>query len=134
MRERHGGLLSLLEKHPAIFHVQRIPKSDQVSLRVAHIMRAPAPASSSAALSGGATAPWSSSHSDQSSDGVGESLPRGPDGKPCPLLPLLTSELWVPTQAWPTDLPKDWPYVQVRGAAVPFCASLCPPRSSVLAF
>ena len=32
IRENHGGLLTLLEKHPALFHVDRIPKNDTVML------------------------------------------------------------------------------------------------------
>ncbi len=31
-REYHGGLLSLLEKHPMLFYVERIPKNDAVTL------------------------------------------------------------------------------------------------------
>jgi hypothetical protein len=31
-REYHGGLLSLLEKHPTLFCVERIPKNDAVTL------------------------------------------------------------------------------------------------------
>jgi hypothetical protein len=31
-REFHGGLLSLLEKHPACFSVERVPKNDAVTL------------------------------------------------------------------------------------------------------
>ena len=31
-RECHGGLLALLEKHPTLFAVERIPKNDAVTL------------------------------------------------------------------------------------------------------
>ena len=37
VRERFGGLLSLLELYPLIFSVERVPKCDKVSLTVAAI-------------------------------------------------------------------------------------------------
>lgn len=33
IRESHGGLLALLEKHTAMFRVDRIPKNDSVTLQ-----------------------------------------------------------------------------------------------------
>uniref|UniRef100_A0A7S2D0S3 Uncharacterized protein n=1 Tax=Octactis speculum TaxID=3111310 RepID=A0A7S2D0S3_9STRA len=158
VRELHGGLLTLLEKYPSDFEVQRIPKSDCVRLvtkEPVHLYpcadeegrttqpppHAAAAATTTAAattsarppthgppsLNTSTTRPHASSLADEPLATLGQ-LSRlslettdvrgtldGPhtESSGCPILELLTSETFVPTQKWCRDPRYDGPYVKL---------------------
>jgi hypothetical protein len=90
VRCRCGGLLTLLDRHPHLFHVERVPKSDVVAL-------IGGPHSHPSAVLGPVGHVGSAAAGSQEELGV---------------LGLLTTERCVPTQAWPAGQ-KDWPYVRI---------------------
>mmetsp|Transcript_13820 Transcript_13820/g.40467 ORF Transcript_13820/g.40467 Transcript_13820/m.40467 type:complete len:656 (-) Transcript_13820:339-2306(-) len=169
VREKCGGLLSLLEKHTEFFKVQRIPKSDTVTLVKQHQSSPPRPVTTTASSSpppissaplmswasrsaahtaltphdassvvGGAAAQisstsppagkdslffhppggvaassWSTGSESSANSQGDEAGETGANVDSDPALAILTSELCVPTRAWPMDSRRDWPFVQL---------------------
>jgi hypothetical protein len=113
VRERCGGLLTVLEKYPATFLVRRIPKSDTVSLIGAAELRVP-PLQQSPGLEYGLMPTSVSANSLASSDPSEDALMvQGPELDLDPTLTMLTSEFCVPTQIWHVDQFNDWRYVNL---------------------